>query len=71
MKDFLGNIIEIGDEVILPVPGYRVLTKAVIIEFTAKKVKVQYNNTWNYGNDGLQDEYLADPNILIKFKDLC
>jgi hypothetical protein len=42
------------------------LTKGVIIAFTPKKVRVQYNNTLNYGKGGHIEEYLAEPTFLVK-----
>ena len=34
MKDYLGNKLEVGDEVIYITPGYRDFTKGVITRFT-------------------------------------
>ena len=66
MKDFLGNALEIGDEVVLTAPKYRMFTRAKVIAFTPKKVRVQYNNTWNYGSTGYIEKYLSEPNFLVK-----
>jgi len=66
MKDFLGNILEIGDEVVLTAPKYRMFTKAKVIAFTPKKVRVQFNNTWNYGPKGHIEEYLSEPDFIVK-----
>lgn len=66
MKDFLGNELQIGDEVVLTAPKYRMFTKAKIIAFTPKKVRVQYNNTWNYGPKGYVEEYLSESDFLVK-----
>jgi len=66
MKDFLGNILEIGDEVVLTAPKYRMFTRAKVIAFTPKRVRVQYNNTWNYGSKGRVEEYLSEPKFLVK-----
>lgn len=66
MKDFLGNDLEIGDTVVLTAPSYRMFTKAKIIAFTPQKVRVEYNNTWNYGPSGYIQTYLAEPYFLIK-----
>lgn len=66
MKDFMGNVLEIGDEVVLTAPKYRMFTRAKVISFTPKKVRVIFNNTWNYGPKGYVQEYLSEPNFLVK-----
>lgn len=65
MKDFLGNQLDIGDEVVLTAPQYRHLVKAKVIAFTPKKVRVEYSNTWTYGAQGQLQEYLSESNFLI------
>lgn len=65
MKDFLNNDLAIGDTVVLMVPNYRSFVKGKIFEFTPKQVRVEYTNTWNYGN-GLRYEILQYPSQLIK-----
>ena len=66
MKDFLGKELAIGDTVVLTAPSYRMFTKAKIIAFTPKKVRVEYNNTWNFGPKGFIETYLSEPDFLIK-----
>lgn len=66
MKDYFGNKIEIGDTVAFYAPGYRRFTTGVIVAFTPKQVRVEYNNTWNYGKEGRMETYLAYPNMFIK-----
>ena len=68
MKDFLGNTLEIGDEVVLTAPQYRHFTKATIIAFTPKKIRVEYMNTWNHQAPGYRSEYLSEPDFLILCK---
>jgi hypothetical protein len=65
MKDFLGNILELGDEVVFTAPKYRMFAKGKIIAFTKTKVRVEYMNTWNFPSPGYKDEYLAEPSFLV------
>jgi len=67
VKDFLGNDLALGDEVVLTAPNYRHFVKAKVIKFTPKKVRVEYLNTWNFpSGNGLRLEYLSDPEFLVK-----
>lgn len=66
MNDFLGNPLEVGDEVVLTAPNYRHLTKAKVIAFTKQKVRVEFNNTWNYGTKGMLQEYISEPKFLVR-----
>lgn len=50
MKDYIGNKLDIGDEVIFVAPGYRSFAKGKISKITAKTVFIDYLNTWNYAN---------------------
>jgi hypothetical protein len=43
MKDFLGQELSIGDNVIIITPNYRDFTLAQVIKFTAKNVRVKFN----------------------------
>jgi hypothetical protein len=43
MKDYLGNILEIGDEVAFILPGYREFTRGVITKFTRCFVMIDRN----------------------------
>ena len=51
MKDFLGNILSVGDRVVVTSADYKVLTSGKVIGFTTKRVKVATGNyktnTWN------------------------
>jgi len=51
---------------VLTAPKYRMFTNAKVVAFTPKKVRVQFNNTWNYGSKGHVEEYLSEPNFLVK-----
>ena len=66
MEDFFGQELNIGDIVAVEAKNYRHLTEAEIVEFTPKKVRVQYLNTWNYGKDGRLQQLLTYPLTLIK-----
>lgn len=68
MKDFLGEYLEIGDEVVFTAPKYRHFAKAKIIAFTKTKVRIAYKNTWNFQAPGVDSEYLSDPGFLILSK---
>jgi hypothetical protein len=65
-KDFLKNELAIGDTVVLIAPNYRHLVKAKIIAFTAKNVRVEFNNTWNHGPKGDIQQVLQSPDQLVK-----
>ena len=69
MKDFLGRPLAIGDNVVLTAPKYRHFTKAKVIAFTTQKVRVEFNNTWNYGAGGYVEQYLSEPNFLVKIEE--
>lgn len=66
MKDFLGKKLAVGDTVVLTAPQYRHFTKANVIAFTPKKVRVEFNNTWNFGSGGHIETYLSEPDFLVK-----
>jgi len=68
MKDFLKQEIKLNDRVILTAPSYRHLVLAKVIAFTPTKVRVEYNNTWNYPKEGKKSEYLSEPNFLVVVK---
>lgn len=65
-KDFLGNVIDIGDSVAFMTPNYRCMVLGTIIAFTPQKIRIKYLNTWNYGSQGLEKEFLANPDQVIK-----
>lgn len=66
MKDFLGKEIAVGDIVVLTAPQYRHFTKAKVIAFTPKKVRVEFNNTWNFGPGDHIETYLSESDFLVK-----
>ena len=66
MNDYFGNKLSIGDQVAFYAPGYRMFTTGTVIKFTPKQVKVEYNNTWNYGPEGHIQTYIGYPKMFIK-----
>ena len=42
------------------------LCKGTVVDFTNKKVRIEYYNDWNFKNSGLTCEYLQDANQLVK-----
>lgn len=42
MKDFLGNPLEVGDEVVCIQKDYKNLVKACVVKITAKTIFVEY-----------------------------
>lgn len=69
MKDFLGKKLSVGSIVILIAPSYRHLVRARVISFTDQKVRVEFNNTWNYGVTGHIQQILQTPTQLVKVDD--
>lgn len=49
MKDFLGRELAKDDILVIRMPDYAGLCLARILNFTSQKVRVEYFNTWNYG----------------------
>ena len=49
MKDFLDQDLKIGDNVIMITPNYRDLKLAQVVKFTAKNVRVAYNDQYGSG----------------------
>jgi peroxiredoxin len=45
MKDFLGNCLEVGDEVVFVQLGYRNLWKGTIAKITAKTILISHKKT--------------------------
>lgn len=66
MKDFFGNELQLDDTVAVAPKNYRGLVLAKIIKFAPKSVLVEYNNTWNYGSEGMIQTYMTSPGSLIK-----
>ena len=59
MRDYLGNELEIGDEVIGVLPNYREFVRGFVIAFTPQKVRIEYR--WGLSRNLL----LQDPSQLI------
>ncbi|MND59074.1 hypothetical protein D3C80_502530 [compost metagenome] len=64
--DFLGQVIDIGDEVVTTPKNYRGLVRARIKAFTPKQVRVVYVNDWNYGSPGREEDFLTCCGSLVK-----
>ena len=64
MKDFLGKELSIGDSVVVTPKNYRGLVKAQVISFTAKQVRLEYMNTWNF--QSRPEQYLVYANCCVK-----
>lgn len=65
MKDFLGEELNIDDEVVLIEPGYRQLIKAKIIKFTKCYVILRYPS--KYHKSSVID-IKQSPSQLVKIK---
>lgn len=61
MKDFLGNELEVGDEVVFMQINYRSLVKGVVDRFTPQKVWI-WHEKLNIGGK----ETLQDPSQVVK-----
>ena len=48
MKDFLGNELKVGDEVVFTQLNYRSLKRAKIIKITAQKVRLKWEEERTY-----------------------
>jgi hypothetical protein len=66
LKDRTGQILTIGDRVVFTPPGYRGLEIGTITWFTPKKIRIEFNNTWNYGKDGHIQDTLISPSQVVK-----
>lgn len=66
MKDFLGHPLAIGDAVVFIAPGYRSMVLGLVVAFTAKKVRLEYVNDWNYAKPGLKLQLLQDSDQLAR-----
>lgn len=49
-QDFLGNKINIGDEVIFEAPQYRNFVIGKVVTKAKKTCQIEYVNNWNYSN---------------------
>lgn len=52
--DFLGNKLNVGNEVVFFALKYRCLTKGKITKITEKMIFIDFINTWNYGKDNVR-----------------
>lgn len=57
MKDFKGQEVSVGDEVITTAKHYRSLVRGKVISVAPQSVLVEYLNTWNYGAKGRLETY--------------
>ena len=53
-KDYLGNILNIGDTVVFMQIGYRGLMKGEIITMADKKAKIKHEPTNTYKRESIQ-----------------
>lgn len=61
MKDFFGNELDLGDKVAITYPGYKFLVNGEVVDFTAKKIRVQYRDL-----HGTIQETLVDRTRIVK-----
>lgn len=66
MKDFHGQELAVGDEVTTTPKNYRGLVRGKIVAFTPQQVRVEYLNTWNYGEAGRAEKFLTYPSTVVK-----
>ena len=52
MKDYLGNEVEIGDQVTVAIKNYRGLITATVVGIANQFIVVEHQNTWHYKPDG-------------------
>jgi len=64
MKDYLGNEIEIGDNVVAIMPDYRMFVKGVVYQFTPQKVRIEYYYNFS-GNKQSSRTILQEPDQII------
>jgi hypothetical protein len=56
MKDFLGNELNVGDEVVFTPPKYKNFCLGTIVKIATKQLAIEYINTWNYGKDNTKTD---------------
>lgn len=61
MKDFLGNTLEVGDEVVFMRLNYRDLMKGKVVAFTPKNVRLGWKSK-TYG----EETCIQDPRQVVK-----
>lgn len=47
-RDYIGRELKPGDAVVMTTPSYSSICIGTVVEFTPKKVRVKFMNTWNY-----------------------
>lgn len=57
MKDYFGNEVFVGDEVVFEIPNYKQLSTGKIIKFTPKGIRVQYNDD-RFSRERLKDTFV-------------
>ena len=65
MKDFLGNELAVGDDVVMMLPGYRSFRKGTIHRFTKCYAVVRYKSM--SGTKLYDSEIKQEPSQLVKF----
>jgi hypothetical protein len=63
MKDFAGNELEIGDKVLICVPGYKHLVWAEVESFGPKMIICSYKVTWS--TTGRRENVPRYPNQVV------
>lgn len=66
MKDYFGQELNVGDRVAFVARNYRMLITGTVRALTAKRVRIDYINTWNFGPEGRPDETIIEPLNCIK-----
>ena len=64
MRDYLGNELEIGDEVIGVLPNSREFVRGFVIAFTPQRVRIEYSYPF-YGREVSTKVLLQEPTQLI------
>lgn len=66
-SDLIGQPLDIGDAVVMRMPGYNDICIGTVIAFTLKKVRVEYFNNWNYLK-GMKEIVVIYPKSLFKIE---
>lgn len=53
-RDFLGNELKVGDDVVFMLIGYRDLRRGTIVKMTPKKCRIKHSQTSMYHMETLQ-----------------
>lgn len=59
-EDHIGRELAIGNVVVMSMPGYSDICLGTIVEFTPKRVRVEYENNWN-----MMSRTLVEPKTLF------